>query len=207
MATQLLILYHQNACHLCPIPWNTVHACLNSKRSVNCLPAMLRLRWEGADCRTAALGGSPWIENQHALTTEIREFRRVGGRFEFGGLPEVDRGSLRNRASPALHWRPQRFAMWFSCRSRSGVARDCAPASGRDAVGVDGGGSAFRGRSPISPISCAPSATRFCRMGRWTIMPRPSWRGFAANRKTAASDSAIAARIFAAAGRGRDGAG
>ena len=31
----------------------------------------------------------PWIEAQHQLTTEIREFRRVGGRFEFAGLPEV----------------------------------------------------------------------------------------------------------------------
>ena len=30
-----------------------------------------------------------WIETQQQLTTEIREFRRVGGRFEFGGLPEV----------------------------------------------------------------------------------------------------------------------
>jgi DNA mismatch repair protein MutS2 len=32
-----------------------------------------------------------WIESQHALTAEIREYRRVGGRFEFGGLPEVER--------------------------------------------------------------------------------------------------------------------
>jgi DNA mismatch repair protein MutS2 len=30
-----------------------------------------------------------WIENQQLLTAEIREFRRVGGRFEFAGLPEV----------------------------------------------------------------------------------------------------------------------
>jgi DNA mismatch repair protein MutS2 len=30
-----------------------------------------------------------WIETQQQLTTEIREFRRVGGRFEFTGLPEV----------------------------------------------------------------------------------------------------------------------
>jgi DNA mismatch repair protein MutS2 len=30
-----------------------------------------------------------WIEMQHQLTAEIREFRRVGGRFEFSGLPEV----------------------------------------------------------------------------------------------------------------------
>jgi DNA mismatch repair protein MutS2 len=30
-----------------------------------------------------------WIENQQQLTTEVREYRRVGGRFEFAGLPEV----------------------------------------------------------------------------------------------------------------------
>jgi len=31
----------------------------------------------------------PWIETQQQLTAEIREYRRVGGRFEFAGLPEV----------------------------------------------------------------------------------------------------------------------
>ena len=39
--------------------------------------------------RIAALSPSldrRWIENQHQLTVEIREFRRVGGRFEFSGL-------------------------------------------------------------------------------------------------------------------------
>ncbi len=30
-----------------------------------------------------------WIRTQQQLTTEIREYRRVGGRFEFAGLPEV----------------------------------------------------------------------------------------------------------------------
>ncbi len=30
-----------------------------------------------------------WIENQQQLTTEIREFRRAGGRFEFSGLLEI----------------------------------------------------------------------------------------------------------------------
>ncbi len=30
-----------------------------------------------------------WIEDQHQLTTEIREFRRFGGRFEFSGLLDV----------------------------------------------------------------------------------------------------------------------
>jgi DNA mismatch repair protein MutS2 len=42
--------------------------------------------------RIAALAPSldpAWIENQQQLTAEIREYRRVGGRFEFAGLPEV----------------------------------------------------------------------------------------------------------------------
>jgi DNA mismatch repair protein MutS2 len=30
-----------------------------------------------------------WIQTQQQLTAEIREYRRVGGRFEFAGLPEV----------------------------------------------------------------------------------------------------------------------
>jgi DNA mismatch repair protein MutS2 len=30
-----------------------------------------------------------WIANQHQLTSEIREFRRVGGRFDFSGLVEI----------------------------------------------------------------------------------------------------------------------
>ena len=30
-----------------------------------------------------------WIQTQQRLTTEVREYRRVGGRFEFAGLPEV----------------------------------------------------------------------------------------------------------------------
>jgi DNA mismatch repair protein MutS2 len=30
-----------------------------------------------------------WIENQHQLTVEIQEFRRVGGRFEFSGLIDI----------------------------------------------------------------------------------------------------------------------
>jgi DNA mismatch repair protein MutS2 len=32
-----------------------------------------------------------WIETQQQLTTEIREYRRIGGRFEFAGRPEVQR--------------------------------------------------------------------------------------------------------------------
>jgi DNA mismatch repair protein MutS2 len=42
--------------------------------------------------RLAALAPSQdrdWIAQQHRLTSEIREFRRVGGRFEFSGLLDI----------------------------------------------------------------------------------------------------------------------
>lgn len=42
--------------------------------------------------RIAALSPSTepvWIQTQQGLATEIREFRRVGGRFDFAGLPEI----------------------------------------------------------------------------------------------------------------------
>jgi DNA mismatch repair protein MutS2 len=42
-----------------------------------------------------------WIETQQTLTTEIREYRRVGGRFEFGGLPEVDQLLEKSRIAGA----------------------------------------------------------------------------------------------------------
>jgi DNA mismatch repair protein MutS2 len=43
----------------------------------------------------------PWIETQQQLTTEIREYRRVGGRFEFAGLPEVQRLLEKSRIAGA----------------------------------------------------------------------------------------------------------
>ena len=42
-----------------------------------------------------------WIENQHQLTTEIREFRRVGGRFEFSGMLEITELLDKSRISGA----------------------------------------------------------------------------------------------------------
>jgi DNA mismatch repair protein MutS2 len=42
-----------------------------------------------------------WIETQHRLTAEIREFRRVGGRFEFAGLPEVSKLIEKSRIAGA----------------------------------------------------------------------------------------------------------
>jgi DNA mismatch repair protein MutS2 len=42
-----------------------------------------------------------WIESQQKLTTEIREYRRVGGRFEFAGLPEVEKLLEKSRIAGA----------------------------------------------------------------------------------------------------------
>src|SRR5580704_2021650 len=42
-----------------------------------------------------------WIENQQQLTTEIREFRRVGGRFDFSGLLEVTKLVNKSRIAGA----------------------------------------------------------------------------------------------------------
>lgn len=42
-----------------------------------------------------------WIEHQHELTTEIREFRRVGGNFDFSGLLDIDKRLEKARISGA----------------------------------------------------------------------------------------------------------
>jgi DNA mismatch repair protein MutS2 len=54
--------------------------------------------------RVAALAPSmdrEWIKNQQQLTTEIREFRRVGGGFEFSGLTDVSRVLEKSRIAGA----------------------------------------------------------------------------------------------------------
>src|SRR4029077_21123762 len=43
-----------------------------------------------------------WIENQHRLTAEIREYRRVGGRFEFTGQLDVAKTVEKSRISGAV---------------------------------------------------------------------------------------------------------
>ena len=53
----------------------------------------------------AALSASDdrtWIENQHLLTNEIREYRRVGGRFEFSGLVDISTTVEKSRISGAV---------------------------------------------------------------------------------------------------------
>jgi DNA mismatch repair protein MutS2 len=43
-----------------------------------------------------------WIETQHQLASEIREYRRVGGRFEFSGLPDLSHIVDKSRISGAV---------------------------------------------------------------------------------------------------------
>jgi DNA mismatch repair protein MutS2 len=42
-----------------------------------------------------------WIENQHQLTSEIREFRRVGGRFDFAAMLEITKQVEKSRIAGA----------------------------------------------------------------------------------------------------------
>jgi DNA mismatch repair protein MutS2 len=44
----------------------------------------------------------PRIENQHQLTTEIRAFRRVNGRFDFAGLEDISKLLAKSRISGAV---------------------------------------------------------------------------------------------------------
>jgi DNA mismatch repair protein MutS2 len=45
---------------------------------------------------------SAWIGEQQELTAEVREFRRVGGRFEFSGLLDITRSIQRSRIAGAV---------------------------------------------------------------------------------------------------------
>src|ERR1700691_1422593 len=44
---------------------------------------------------------SAWILEQQKLTTEVREFRRVGGRFDFSGLLDITRLVEKSRIAGA----------------------------------------------------------------------------------------------------------
>ena len=55
--------------------------------------------------RIAALApstDSSWIGEQQELTEEVREFRRVGGRFNFSGLMDVTRLVQKSRIEGAV---------------------------------------------------------------------------------------------------------
>ena len=82
--------------------------------------------------RIAALAPSTdrdWIENQQQLTGEIREFRRVGGRFDFSGLIDIGPAAWRSRASRRRSRDHRDSRRDPGRRSRRRVARDCAASS------------------------------------------------------------------------------
>ena len=54
-----------------------------------------------------------WIESQQQLSSEIREFRRVGGRFDFSSLLDITRSS-KNPVSPESRSKPPTSGMSFS---------------------------------------------------------------------------------------------
>ena len=125
-----------------------------------------------------------WIETQQQLTTEIREYRRVGGRFEFAGLPEVGTLIEKSRiAGAALETTEIRDIVLVADRAAEWreIVRQ-PPAAMRVRVGRRG--RAFRPASTTSPPSCARSATRSCPTARSTIALRPNSAAFAAKSKS-----------------------
>ncbi|HXY02562.1 MAG TPA: endonuclease MutS2, partial [Terriglobales bacterium] len=56
---------------------------------------------QGLIARLAPSVDREWIENQHRITAEIREFRRVGGRFDFSGLVELTKPVEKSRITGA----------------------------------------------------------------------------------------------------------
>src|ERR1700680_1492968 len=56
---------------------------------------------QGLVARLAPSTDREWIENQQRLTSEIREFRRVGGRFDFSGLLDVTKPVEKSRIAGA----------------------------------------------------------------------------------------------------------
>ena len=96
-------LYHQFACRSCPTRCSTpVPVCSSSSRCANyCRATRLRLLGQRRIAELTPSLDRTWIETQQQLTTEIREFRRVGGRFEFAGLPEVTKLIEKSRIAGA----------------------------------------------------------------------------------------------------------
>ncbi|MEP6643093.1 MAG: endonuclease MutS2 [Acidobacteriaceae bacterium] len=72
--------------------------------------------------RLAALTPSTdrtWIETQQQLTAEIREFRRVGGSFDFSGLLEISEALEKSRIhGAALETAEIRDVLWIADRAR-----------------------------------------------------------------------------------------
>ena len=130
---------------------------------------------------------SAWIAEQQELTGEVREFRRVGGRFDFSGLLDITKLVERSRiAGAVLETTEIRDVVLVV--DRAAEWREIALASSREHEdGVAANVARFPQASPTSPNSCAPFATKFSPTERSKIAPRPNWRGFAARSKSSAA--------------------
>ena len=74
----------------------------NSSLCATCCAGTPRRRWgRGGSLHLAPSTDRAWIENQQQLTTEIREFRRVGGRFDFSGLLDITKLVEKSRIAGA----------------------------------------------------------------------------------------------------------
>ncbi len=71
-----------------------------------------------------------WIAGQQALTVEVREFRRVGGRFDFSSLLHVTKLIAKSRIAGAVLETTEIRDVLLLVDPRCGVARDrCSSSS------------------------------------------------------------------------------
>ena len=77
-----------------------------------------------------------WIERQQTLASEIREFRRVGGRFDFSALTDIVSLLEKSRIAGAALETTEIRDVICSRGSRCRVAPDLTSATRRHALGV-----------------------------------------------------------------------
>ena len=161
--------------------------------------------------RIAALAPSvdrPWIENQHQLTNEIREFRRVGGHFEFSGLLEMHQAGRKGPHSRARSSKLPRFVTlcWSSIAPANGGGIALGPPAAMKVPWVGSGGTFIRHRR----LQRLPSPVPQQNSTRWHAR-RPRLAGTGPhpprNRKAEEDNPAITARLSAPLGGRRCRAG
>ena len=139
-----------------------------------------------------------WIEKQHTLTSEIREFRRVGGRFEFAGLPEIDKLVEKSRiAGAALETTEIRDVVLLADRASEWreIVRQPPAAMRSEWVAV----TALSASIADFTSFCGYFATRFLPDGTLDDHASSELSPHSPrNRKAEALDSGIAAQPFAA---------
>ena len=148
-----------------------------------------------------------WIENQHQLTTEIREFRRVGGRFEFSGLMDISTTVEKARIQGAVLETTEirdvvlvvdRAAEWREIALSPPAAMKVEWTAVAE---LSSGIMRFHGVS--AGISQQDPARRYARRSRLAgTGPNP-----ARDRTAEEGDPGVIARLSAPAGRRRRGAG